>query len=203
MDGGEIKVDESWEPWHFPSIEKQIRQIVSAGVAGDSGAKVVFEQMRAFTVLQRLFRLALSGDLGLSFPLQELKNLQQETAVFVKAERNERWNINEDLLSIFFQAHKSLKDDVTSLASGTGLVQPECKAKAREVLSNSSATEWPQGRGMWASFGLVEQSCKNEPQAYSFNELVGWLRRNDLIEEAIHQSRTKHDLNSVFTCHPL
>jgi hypothetical protein len=67
-----VDITEGWEPWRFPLLDAAIKRVVAQGIEGDANARAVFATIRDFTVLQRMFRLALSGDLGTSFPLDQL-----------------------------------------------------------------------------------------------------------------------------------
>jgi hypothetical protein len=93
---GDLDVGEDWKLWQFPEIGGTISEAVASGIKGDSGARSVFESMRDFTILQRLFRVALSGDLGFDFPLEQLAQMQQATSEFVKIERSQRWNVDHE-----------------------------------------------------------------------------------------------------------
>jgi hypothetical protein len=66
-------------PYEFPAIHEWINDRVWAGVqtSADSSlaARRTLADVREFTVLQRFFRLALSGDLGDHFPLESLRAL--------------------------------------------------------------------------------------------------------------------------------
>jgi hypothetical protein len=82
-------VDE--RPIEFVDIQPRIAELVSAGI--DSGGfRPAFEDLRAFTVLQRLFRTALRGNLGDDFPLEELGRLTAATAGGIPYFHTSRWN---------------------------------------------------------------------------------------------------------------
>lgn len=63
---GDVSVGNNWEPWRFPMIDSATKEAVAKGVAGDADARIVLANMRDFTVLQRLFRLAFTGRFGLN-----------------------------------------------------------------------------------------------------------------------------------------
>jgi len=202
LEDEQIKPAEGWEPWHFPTIESQIRTVVAAGIASDASAKSVFEQMRAFTILQRLFRLALAGDLGMSFPLQELERLQLATAPFVKAERNERWNLNQPLSSLLVKEYAGIKDNVQDLASSNNS-PAACRAAAKQALANAGSEDWPKGDGLWTQVSDVEKGCNQYSGFSALGGRLEWLRSNDLIDEAIHIVHRDRGSNATFACHPL
>ncbi len=70
--------------WTYPPYS-----ISQAKNAVDRG---IFEDMREFAVLQRLFRVALEGGLGQYFPIDKLPVLAEQTAGSVKYHRTLRWN---------------------------------------------------------------------------------------------------------------
>src|SRR5262249_24882495 len=140
--------------------------------------------MRAFTVLQRLFRLALAGDLGTALPLDTLVDLQKATAEFVKVERSERWNINVPLMRTLMSEHERLKDMVSDLV-GSPEIGRACKAAAQTALSAASASDWPNGEGLWRTIGDVERTCQNTSASFPIRQRLELMRRHDLVDEAI------------------
>jgi hypothetical protein len=82
-------VDE--RPIDFVDIHPRIAELVAAGIDRD-GLRSAFEDLRAFTVLQRLFRTALHGHLGNDFPLEQLSRLTAATAGEIPYVHTSRWN---------------------------------------------------------------------------------------------------------------
>ncbi|HEU0098532.1 MAG TPA: hypothetical protein VFQ67_07130 [Allosphingosinicella sp.] len=66
------------EPWEFPMIATELERMVQASVAKDAEKSRIFADARDFTVLQRLFRAALRGDLGAAFPRPTLIALMRD-----------------------------------------------------------------------------------------------------------------------------
>ena len=85
-------------PWEFPSLAPVIRDAVQDGVRRSAEHADVLLVAQQFTVLQRLFRLALDGTLGEDFPLHRLVELAQGTAEHVSTTPTLRWNVRPGLL---------------------------------------------------------------------------------------------------------
>jgi hypothetical protein len=82
-------------PWEFPALRDGIQKRVLEGVATDPRAKAVLDDAAEFTLLQRLFRVALLGNLGKDFPVERLVALTDATAPAKGAPRTvrtPRWN---------------------------------------------------------------------------------------------------------------
>lgn len=67
------------EPWEHESVNKQLEEKINYYLSRDPELKSVFEDMREFAVLQRLFKLALSNKFGDRFPIEKLVLLANET----------------------------------------------------------------------------------------------------------------------------
>lgn len=93
-EGTEEEVDEN--PWEFPYLQRTraIEELVWKGIISNPADRRVFERMRDFTKLQRLFRVAINGQLGYDFPVEKLHNLAQITRSAVKEIETPTWNYN-------------------------------------------------------------------------------------------------------------
>jgi hypothetical protein len=199
---GDVSVGNNWEPWRFPMIDSAIKEAVAKGIAGDADARTVLANMRDFTVLQRLFRLALTGELGLAFPLDKLVKLQQASAPFVKIERNERWNLNRPLLQTLHEQHDQLATLLDEI--GAAATAPDaCRAAAREALQTEDNKHWPEIEGLWSAVGRVENACKGANVASKLGERLKILRGLDLVDEAIQLARSDRTSRAQFHCTPL
>ena len=69
-------IDES--PFDFPQLHKRLLGDVLNHIIADKKSAEMMKDMRSFTVVQRLFRAALAGQLGERFPLKRLTQLSQE-----------------------------------------------------------------------------------------------------------------------------
>lgn len=78
-------------PVEFDSIEATIDDLVANGVRLDR-LDGMLADLRDFTILQRLFRAALRGELGRRFPLGQLARLTNETAGGIPYVHTPRWN---------------------------------------------------------------------------------------------------------------
>jgi hypothetical protein len=199
---GDVSVGNNWEPWRFPMIDSAVKDAVAKGIAGNADARTVLANMRDFTVLQRLFRLALTGELGFAFPLDELVKLQQAAAPFVKIERSERWNLNRPLLQTLHEQHDRL---VTLLDEiGAAATAPDgCRATAREAVQTEDSKHWPEVEGLWSVVGRVENACKGVEAASMLRERLLTLRRLDLVDEAIQLARSDRTSRAQFHCSAL
>jgi hypothetical protein len=198
----DVEVGENWEPWRFPNIDRSIKEAVARGIAGDKNAREVFERMRDFTILQRLFRLALAGDLGAEFPLDELVKLQRATATFVKVERSERWNVNRPLFETMVKERDGLKSILKRIASDTNATEA-CRSTARKTIESDDKSPWPKFTGLWSSIGEVETVCKGGIASADLARRLALLRRYDLIDEAINLTRDDPGRRGQFSCSPL
>ena len=86
------------EPWEFDSLADQIAQAVIVGVGSDATYAETLRATQEFTVLQRLFRIALDGGLGVDFPVERLVALADATAGSVVEIRTLRWTPKEGRL---------------------------------------------------------------------------------------------------------
>jgi len=78
-------------PIEFDEIKPQIHQLVEQGITRD-GMQPMFQDLRNFTILERMFRTALTGRLGEHFPLYKLATLTSATAGEVPYFHTARWN---------------------------------------------------------------------------------------------------------------
>jgi hypothetical protein len=79
------------QPVEFEKIRPAITKLVAEGI-DRSGFRPMFEDLRNFTVLQRMFRAALNGSLGERFPMEKLSRLEAETAGGIPYFHTARWN---------------------------------------------------------------------------------------------------------------
>ena len=81
-------------PWELDELENDLHDSIQEGVSGDSEAHSVLEDFHQFTALQRLFRAAFAGRLGLGFPAEKLGVLATATALHINQDeiRTPRWN---------------------------------------------------------------------------------------------------------------
>lgn len=96
-------VEPSSRPWRFGKETDQIVPVLQAWLDTPSNAdgRAVFEDMREFTVLQRLFRLAFSGGLGASFPIEQLESLADVVRDATASAATPRWDGDSQLENTF------------------------------------------------------------------------------------------------------
>lgn len=86
-------------PWEMTTIHDDLNGRIEAHLAkSDAVAEAkAFKDLRSFTLLQRLFRLALAGQMGDGFPVERLADLARETAPTAHASmRTPRWQPQPD-----------------------------------------------------------------------------------------------------------
>ncbi len=200
---GDVRVGENWEPWRFPTIDSAIKEAVARGVDQNPDARAVLANIRDFTILQRLFRVAFKGDLGFEFPLDELVKLQSVTAPFVKTEWSLRWNPTQPLIETLKHEHTGLIAMLEMIVSDPTAGET-CKAVARASLQAAKDAPWPEkGEGLWSSVGGVENSCTGTAAASPLANRLALLRRYDLVDEAIHIDQMRRSPPVPFKCSPL
>ena len=69
------------QPWEFPTLREMIQTTVLTKIEDDAQAKDILEDSAEFTLLQRLFRMVLNGQLGESFPVEKMIQLDQALSV--------------------------------------------------------------------------------------------------------------------------
>ncbi|WP_108807794.1 hypothetical protein [Aquimarina spinulae] len=82
------------DPWEFPQLKASgtIERMVWNGVQYDFSDRIVLRRMQSFSLVQRLFRVILNGDLGNSFPVEKLAILAEETQHNIKTLPTPTWN---------------------------------------------------------------------------------------------------------------
>lgn len=89
-DGGKRdEASDQTEPYEFENLK--ITDKVLEMVAANPQKRDVFDGVVEFTALQRLFRLALAGQLGTEFPVEKLADLEFATRDDVKRQPTPRW----------------------------------------------------------------------------------------------------------------
>jgi hypothetical protein len=68
------------EPWEYEELKPLIEREVAEGIATDAVNQEILADALEFTLLQRLFRMALTGRLGEDFPCEKLAVLAEELA---------------------------------------------------------------------------------------------------------------------------
>jgi hypothetical protein len=83
------------EPWEYETLQPLVEAEVKKGIAESSLNQQILADALEFTLLQRLFRMALSGRLGYKFPCEKLVLLSEELARQLPAAtyRTDRWDL--------------------------------------------------------------------------------------------------------------
>jgi hypothetical protein len=193
-----LDISEDWEPWTFPATADTLRFLIAKEVSANAGARAVFEDMREFVLLQRLFRAALEGHLGLDFPFHALIDMQLATSEYVVVERQEHWNLNNELGPFLMEQTDSLKQDMEQeLALGTKA--EECRAAMKSALDLPEESNWPKGPGIWSGLDEVELACNLSPFD-GLGQRIAALREMDLVDEALFLSATLDRPRAPLSC---
>jgi hypothetical protein len=124
------------QSWQFPSIADRVRRAVST-IANDAERRAEFGPVEDLTRVQRLFRAAVDGRLGKSFPAHKLVALERASAGSIKEMRTPRWKPFPGRLEIGYLT--SLK----SFAAEHGAQHSNISARAAScmALSNPSSED--------------------------------------------------------------
>lgn len=191
-------VDADLEPWTFPMFADDIRALVRAGIGSDRGASLVFEDMKDFVVLQRLFRLSLSGWLGFDFPVQRLVELEAATRPATEIRRHERWNMNESIGQILIAQADALAADLAVLKTDA-MASAKCRATVDDALTAHEMSPWPQGAGLWPVVGAAGTACQGTAAGRDIENRLQRMRDLDLVDDAIFHVQGRPALS----CDPL
>ncbi len=154
------------DPFTFPAYRDQITQIVVDGVLPDPRSREILEDMRQFTLLERLFRAALAGQLGPSFPVERLSELADATSSTVKPAHTPRWTPHPGKIE------KKYLDDMSDLADSLKSVGKYDKLVTRHEACltglEAKAKTWPETARIpdaeWASICDLEDAAKDYPE---------------------------------------
>jgi hypothetical protein len=126
-----------------------VSEIVIKGISGDNDARAILDDMRQFTLLERVFRAALAGQLGTHFPVEKLGSLADETGAAVKTVRTPRWtphpgSLEEEYLLRMHSVANGLK--VANVYSGLVEQESSCwaaiKDKTLTDIAHIPDSEW-------------------------------------------------------------
>lgn len=171
-------------PWQFPTISEDVQAAVTQGVETNKNAREVLKNVRDFLLLQRLFRTALNGELGESFPLDALVKLSSETKRYVQVRRNERWNIHDPFhFNPLREAILSrIKEGNIAALKGT-----TCKQRIADIVA--AGDRKAEGYfDFWRLLGKLDTDCKYESFRANVADLVELqqlLRQHDIIAEVL------------------
>jgi hypothetical protein len=147
------------DPWDFPELKEAIAQDVWAGLRAKPAQKAIFTKLRDFTILQRLFRVALEGRLGERFPVEKLIGLTQATSGSIVYTRTPRWTPKSGMLELSFffdiqpaaQFSRSISEEDASAYEFQWLTKP---LKALSTCSEMGG-EAIRGTGQLSNLGTI------------------------------------------------
>ncbi|WP_106792315.1 hypothetical protein [Aquimarina sp. Aq78] len=86
--------EDTIDPWEFPQLKASgtIERMVRNGIYNNVSDHAVVKRMQSFSLVQRLFRVILNGDLGSSFPVERLATLAEKTQNDIKTLPTPTWN---------------------------------------------------------------------------------------------------------------
>jgi hypothetical protein len=133
----EVYVDR--RPVEFDQIQGRIEELVSAGI-DRKGFRPQFKDLQDFTILQRLFRAALDGNLGPQFPVMKLAQLTGATAGKAPYFHTRRWNSSRlEGFALTAQNASRVGDSAQPWIERARLKLPLCQAALAASLSGKSA----------------------------------------------------------------
>jgi hypothetical protein len=145
-----VEIDEYVDPevWEFPNTGVELVPALTGAIAGNAERTSVLDDMREFALLQRFFRAALDGRLGLSFPLPELVGIEEATAAAVnRAAQTLRWNVRPGEVEASFLADlDSTGGDPAAEACRTFILETE-QAGGSFALSAIEQSAWEEKCG--------------------------------------------------------
>jgi hypothetical protein len=98
MNGGEDPAKYSdRNPWEFDELKPLIEEKVWRRIDSDPQLRSTYQDLREFTVLQRLFRIALDDSSWKNFPIEKLVGLTNATAQYYRYEPTNRWESRRQL----------------------------------------------------------------------------------------------------------
>ena len=91
------------KPWELNNLQDELQDAVLNSVKHHKGASSVLQNMNEFTALQRLFRAAFDGHLGINFPVEQLTKLAKATASHVNVNQTQtpRWELRPRSLEMY------------------------------------------------------------------------------------------------------
>ncbi|WP_133840837.1 hypothetical protein [Pelagimonas phthalicica] len=205
---GEGDLPDDLDPWVFPVWGDDLRAMVELYVKVDVEAGQVLNHMQQFTVLQRMFRLALDGTLGVNFPIEKLIEMHEATKPFVNERRHEHWNFPHasppsQILDFFDKEAWGLRSALSELTRSRS--ETLCGEKASALLDLSSGQSLPEDADLWSGVLEVAAVCEPEDNKFAPSNLtqrVEALHRLNLIEEAL-SVHAAHGIPSPLGCPPL
>jgi len=161
----EIENANDTDPWQFPAIAADIQNTVAQSLSAED--EQIVRQMNEFAILQRLFRLALGGELGQAFPIHKLAELHGAVAQGEKQpySRTLRWNARPGRLEMsLWQSWLLLSSDSQSgdTSEGETEVSPEKKASGEILELLKEATDhWAQLDQSLEAMGSAESASES------------------------------------------
>jgi hypothetical protein len=170
------------DPWNFPTIANDVETVVRDRVSHDAKSAEIFHRFRDFAVLQRLFRTAFSGNLGIDFPLATLARLSEGTAKDVRPMRTEKWDNSGGFLN-------ALDRDVTNLLKDMILdeaISQNCRSTIQKSVDNSRQMPWPGGPGVWPFLSRLQTECPSSGDSVAqLQQIRDELYEKGLLDEMI------------------
>lgn len=178
------------DPLEFKTIRPKLQELVDQGIR-KQGLSSSLRDLQDFAVLQRLFRLALNGNLGDQFPVNRLALLERETAGGIPYLHTARWQ-RSDLL----QKQANIASLAISLQFGGGSRQAwsaetireahACVGSLDKAMQNAAISRLPEC-DLRASKQLAASACAQS--AGKNREACLWSRSS--VSEASLESTLK------------
>lgn len=128
------------DPLELTSLRPDIQRLVYRGMEQD-GLVPSLNDLREFTVLQRLFRVALKGYLGQQFPVKRLAALEHDTAGGIPYVYTARWQGSElPIMRLFGATPKEIADQA-KVEDALGVTEDVRRRMQSEARHNATGSE--------------------------------------------------------------
>ena len=201
------------DPYEFGNLK--ISDRVLEMVASNPEKRDVFDGIVEFTALQRLFRLAFDGRLGVAFPVEKLAELQSATRVDVKQQSTPRWNPHGGEFSFLLEVASALPQMPPGLKSRAEACLTANGIPARDTVGDTGLQslhdEWrhqpPLSSSDWAAACVFpDQAAPSSLQANdaSIVDLTAISQRLPAIRDLRHSLGVDAaERSDVQACGPL
>jgi hypothetical protein len=177
---------EASELWSFPLLQDDMTRGIDELVQSDITAQTIMQNSRDFAVLQRLFRLALSGQLGSAFPVERIVSIAEEVASNLDdtlttprwaPQTHSPWQQHASLLEAELEEWKPVFDvppvvREASVSARRGLRACIAQLKnAASVQSRFAMDSW-SACALDREAGVLERSCNDSGQGSFSKESI-------------------------------
>jgi hypothetical protein len=115
-------VDE--QPWLYQEMQADLTAEIIQEIRRNREWSDIYSNLRDYTLLQRLFRVMFSGQLGERFPVDKLSGLAKAVAPLTRSEPTQRWNVRPGMIELeFSSALQAIKEQLNGNSKYSSLTQ--------------------------------------------------------------------------------